>query len=219
MHFYLDSSILLPDVLCMKENTANIRQHLAELAKIAAGYPFRGAIGELQAGDVAVIQMANLDIAAGVDWKSLQRVSLPPGRSTGYLQAGDVIFTTRGTRNHAVALDHVPEPTVCTPQLFVIRVNDPSVLSPRFLAWQINQRPAQEYFQREATGSYILNIRREVIEGLPVAVPSLARQRAIMGLADAANRECAALARLIENRNQQIEAIAMDLHRTERLEA
>lgn len=202
----------------MKSSTANFSR-LIELAKIAAGYPFRGGISELGAGNVAVIQTANVDVAAGVDWNGLQRVALPLGRSAGYLEAGDVIFTTRGTKNQAIALDGVPEPAVCTPQFFVIRVNDPSLISPRFLAWQINQRPAQEYFQREATGSYILNIRREAIENLPVAVPSLSRQRTIIGLADAANRECAALARLIENRNQQLEAIAMDLHRRERLEA
>lgn len=201
----------------MKSSTAHISR-LADLAKIAAGYPFRGGIRDLAAGDVAVIQTVDVDIAAGVNWNGLQRVALPSGRSTGYLEAGDVIFTTRGTRNQAVALEAVPVPAVCTPQIFVIRVNDPSVLSPRFLAWQINQRPAQEHLRREATGSHILNIRREAIESLTVAVPPLSRQRAIIGLADAANRECAALARLIENRNQQLEAVAMDLHRRERLE-
>src|SRR5688572_5420214 len=102
MHFLLTQLRILRYDLCVKSPTANFC--LAELAKISAGYPFRGGISELQAGDVAVIQMANLDVAAGVDWNGLQHVSLPPGRSTGYLEAGDVIFTTRGTRNQAVAL-------------------------------------------------------------------------------------------------------------------
>jgi restriction endonuclease S subunit len=90
------------------------------------------------------------------------------------------------------------------------------MLVPGILAWQINQRPAQEYFQREATGSYILNIRREVIENLSLAIPPLEQQRAIIALADAARAERGALTRLIDNRNQQLEAIALGLTTPER---
>ena len=140
-------------------------------------------------------------------------------RSSNFLAPDDVIFTTRGTRNFALALGQIPGLAVCSPHFFVMRVIDPCRIIPAFLAWQINQRPAQEYFQREATGSYILNIRREVIENLPLALPPLTTQRAIVALADAARAERAALAKLIENRNHQIEAIALGLHHSERFHA
>jgi len=195
--------------------TANKIINLGSLANIAAGYPFRGSIDALPDGGVAVIQMANVEADAGIDWEAVKRVTLPTVRSASVLEPEDVIFTTRGTRNFAVALGRVPEPAVCSPQFFVMRVKDPNAVMPSFLAWQINQRPAQEYFQREATGSYILNIRREVIENLPIAILPIAQQRAITKLAAAAHEERAALSRLITNRNRQMEAIALDLHRTE----
>lgn len=184
---------------------------------ISAGYPFRGSIDGLPQGNCGVIQMANIDVEGAIDWESITRVTLPSTRSVDYLQPGDVILSTRGTRNLAVALEEPPFPTVCSPQFFVLRVNRPDGLLPSFLAWQINQRPAQEYFHREATGSYILNIRREVVESLPLAVPPLQHQRRIVDLAAAAREEREVLARLINIRNQQMEAIAMDLHRPERL--
>ena len=200
----------------MNDHTAYLRESLGDVAAISAGYPLRGAVDELTSGDVAIVQMRNVDADGGVNWREVQRIALPSKRLPAYLAVGDIIFTTRGTRNFALALDTVEGEAVCSPHFFVIRVLDANRIAPAFLAWQINQRTAQEYFQREATGSHILNIRREVIENLPLSIPPLATQRAIVALADAARAERAKLAKLIENRNHQIEAIALDLHRSER---
>lgn len=200
----------------MNADAANLCDSLGEVAAISAGYPFRGAVDDLPHGDVGVVQMRNVDAEAGVDWDAVQRVTLPSKRAPTFLAAGDIIFTTRGARNHALALNEVPGLAVCSPHFFVIRSRDPSRIVPAFLAWQINQRPAQEYFQREATGSHILNIRREVIENLPVAVPPVATQHIIVALAEAVHAERAALTRLIDNRNQQLEAIALGLATFER---
>lgn len=200
----------------MNDDTAYIRESLGDIANIAAGYPLRGAVDELASGEVAIVQMRNVDAGSGVSWSEVQRIALPSKRPPAFLAVGDIIFTTRGTRNFALALDTVEGEAVCSPHFFVIRILDANRIEPAFLAWQINQRTAQEYFQREATGSHILNIRREVIENLPLAIPPLATQRAIVALADAARAERAALTKLIENRSHQIEAIALSLHRPER---
>ena len=93
----------------------------------------------------------------------------------------------------------------------------PGELDARFLAWQLNQKPCQDYLKREATGSYILNIRREVMDRLPIALPPMREQRAIAGLAEAARHERLALNKLIENRTHLLEAIAVGLHGNERL--
>jgi hypothetical protein len=191
-------------------------QHRAEIVKlgrvaeIAAGHSLRMGVDEFPKGDTGVIQMRNVDPETGVDWAGVLRVDLPPGRRIDFLQCGDVIFSTRGARTYAVALGEAPFPAVCSPHFFVLRVRGRAI-EPKFLAWQINQAPAQEYLQREATGSHILNIRREVIERLEVAVPTLARQAAIIALAEAAAREKRLLSALIENRRQQMNALASGL--------
>jgi len=110
-----------------------------------------------------------------------------------------------------MSLRTVPVPAVCSPHFFVLRVRDPSRLDPRFLTWQLNQRPAREYFRQEATGSHILNITRAVMETVAIVTPPMERQRAILALHDLAGAERVALARLIDNRSQQIEAIALGL--------
>ncbi len=183
---------------------------LAEVAEIAAGHPLRSGVDEFPAGDTGVVQMRNVDPEIGVDWASVSRIELPPARRIEFLAPGDVIFSTRGSRTYAVALGVPPFPAVCSPHFFVLRIHEVAI-DPRFLAWQINQIPAQAYLQREATGSHILNIRREVIERLEIVVPSLERQTAIVAFAEEATREKRLLSALIENRQLQMNALAAGL--------
>lgn len=192
------------------ELTATGTASLGELAHISAGYPFRGAVDALPAGHVAVVQMRNVD-AEGIDYESLTRVSLPSTRQPDFLQAGDVIFTTRGRRNSALAVKEIPGLAVCSPHFFVFRVNDPSALLPEFLAWLINQKPAQDYLQQAATGSHILNITRGAVENLPVVIPPMELQRALVALAEQARRERELMQALIDNRQTQLDAISASI--------
>lgn len=189
---------------------------LVDIADIRAGYPFRGAIDALDRGDVGAIQMRNVDEVIGVDWSAVTRVKLPSQRSADLLVPGDLIFTTRGRRNFALALDSIPCKAVCSPHFFVIRVFDETHIMPSFLAWQINQRSCQDYLQQAATGSHILNITRGAIEALPLALPSLAIQSALMAVVDTAQHERRILNELISNRAREIDAIAADILKFER---
>lgn len=186
--------------------------------RVSAGFPFRGAIDALEPGEVAVIQMRNVE-GEGVDWPSLSRVSLPTKREPDFLGEGDVIFTTRGRRNFALSLSEIPGLAVCSPHFFVLRVDKPDKLLPAFLAWQINQKPAQDYLQQAATGSHILNITRAAIESLPIAIPPVEVQRAILELAGAAQRERDLVKALIDNRQRQLDAVAAQILIPERLTA
>jgi hypothetical protein len=214
MHFFLYNPEQ-PCIICSMSVTAHRFAPLGKVAKIGAGYPFRGAVDALEPGPVAVLQMRNVESDA-VDWASLARVTLPSKRQPDYLGAGDVIFTTRGRRNSAVALSNVQGLAVCSPHFFVLRVNEPSSLSPEFLAWQINQKPAQEYFQQAATGSYILNITRAAIEGLVITVPPIALQCHIVALAEAAQHERHLLNALVDNRQRELDALANQILAPER---
>jgi hypothetical protein len=192
---------------------ANNFRPLADVAEIAAGHPLRSAVDELPPGEVGVVQMRNADPEDGIDWSGVRRVELPPARRTELLTAGDVILSTRGGRNFAVAVGQPPCPAVCSPHFFVLRLRTREI-EPRFLAWQINQQPVQDYLQREATGTYILNIRREVVERLEIVVPPMAKQAAIVSFAETAARERQLLAALIDIRQQQMNALAGALRPT-----
>lgn len=183
---------------------------LAGLASIYAGYPFRGKVDALPEGGVAVIQMRNTDPETGIDWDGLSRVELPRASAKAFLRPGDIILSTRGGRNFPYCIEDRAEHMVCSPHFFVIRVKNGAIL-PWFLVWQMRQKPAQDYFAAGATGSYILNLKREVVENLPIAIPPLAEQYRIAELDAAARAERAILTRLVENRAAEMTAIAQQL--------
>jgi hypothetical protein len=195
-------------------NDANINSRLADIALITSGYPLRSAVEALEPGEVHFVQIRNTSPDADIDWAEVPKVTLPSKREPAWLSDQDVVFTARGTRTLAYPLVGTPAKAVCAPQFFVLSVKNTGMISPEFLAWQINQKPAQEYFQRTATGSYIQNIRREVIENLPIAMPPIEQQQLIVNFWRAAQRERATLNRLIENRNNQLEALAIGLLQT-----
>jgi restriction endonuclease S subunit len=184
---------------------------LGELAVVAAGHPVRGAVDELPEGDVAMVQMRDVGSDGRIEWDGVVRIDPPGKRLPDFLGVGDLIFTTRGARNVAAVIEHVPGAAICAPNLFIIRVAAEVACLPDYLAWYVNQRPAQAYFQRSATGTSIMNIRREVVEALGVPVPSLREQETIVGISQAARAEKRLLQQLIQNRDQQMEALAAAL--------
>ncbi len=186
----------------------NMRVCLADVAGIGAGYPFRGSIEDAPEGDVAVVQIRNIDADMGIDWPSVSRTQLTGRRKPDWLGQGDILFSARGNRNVAALVGVVPGQAVCSPHFFLIRVEDVGKLLPAFVAWQINQEPIQRYLSTSATGSYITSIRRQVLEDLPIVMPPLEEQRTIVAFNGAAMRERHLLLELIENRNRQMRSLA-----------
>lgn len=184
---------------------------LADLADVQAGHPFRGSVPEDVEGKAFAIQMRDVSPDGRVAWEGLVKTSLDGRKSPVWLRPGDILFVARGARNYALSLEDVPVTAVCSQYFFLLRVKSTGLL-PEFLAWQINRVPAQRYLTKNAEGTDQLSIRRGVLEALPIAVPPLEQQHRIVALAKDAGRERQILETLIQNREQQLDALALDLH-------
>jgi len=188
-----------------------IQRSLGELARITAGHPIREAVRDVPGGNVAVVQIKNMGADTGIDWPAVARIRLTGRREPDWLKSGDIIFSARGHRNVAVCVDDPPADAVCSPHFFLIRVKSRNTTLPEFVAWQMNLPRAQRYFEQSATGSYITSIRRQVLEMLPLQVPSLEKQRLLVRLARAARLETRLMERLIENRRRELDLVAQEL--------
>lgn len=194
------------------KNDAIFYAPLKDIAKVSAGYPLRGSADVLSAGETSLIQLKNVTPHTGIDWEVVNQVELPTNRTPKWLTSNDVIFSARGIKNYAYAMTDTPEKTVCSPHFFVLSVMDAQKILPEFLAWQINQRPAQNYLHRVSDGTQsVSNIKRQSIEEMPLALPSVRQQTLIIKFWQDAQKERAALTNLIANRNHQSDAIAYGL--------
>ncbi|MBW8191828.1 restriction endonuclease subunit S [Neiella marina] len=188
-----------------------VKTLLKGVASVKAGYSFRGKIPEDEHGEVWVIQVRDISADGQIMWDQLIRTTITGRKSPQLLELGDVLFIARGQKHLAASVKEVDRPVVCAPHFFHIRLSATAQVNPGFLAWQLNQQPAQRYFKQSAEGSAQMSIRREVLENVPLTFPELSKQHVIAELEACAIKEKAALQQLIDNRHKQLDAIAKDI--------
>jgi restriction endonuclease S subunit len=186
---------------------------LKDLTDINPGYPFRGKIEEQDCGSVSVVQMKNVDDLHQLDRSSLIKTELQGRKSPNWLQQSDILFIARGNRNYAIYLDKITEQAVCSPHFFQLQVTEKQTIHPAFLAWQINQPFIQRYLTRSTEGGVIGNIRRSVLEEIPVVVPPISQQLSIVALDNANRHQQALFQQQITNNHRMMNAIAQKLVR------
>jgi len=191
---------------------------LSEVADIQAGHPFRGSIKHDENGTVSVVQAKDISDLGELLPNGLVKTETTGNKNPNWLQEGDILFIAKGLRNYACYISHDLEKTICAPSLFLIRVKRGARdhIDPLFLAWQLNQKPVQNYFRKSAEGSMQINIRKPVLADVELGIPSMREQHAIAKLYAASLKEHALLNKLINNRKQQLNAIAYGLISTDK---
>ncbi|EXL08884.1 restriction endonuclease subunit S [Aquamicrobium defluvii] len=162
---------------------------LADACTIHTGYTARGRLEPTVAGGVLAIQLRDISPEGLVDPERLTRVQLEDVADRYFVRAGDIVFRSRGERNTASALDErLKEPALAVLPLMVLRPNL-DVVTPEFLAWAINQPPAQRHFDVAARGTNIRMIPRSSLDDLELDVPDIGTQRRIVAVDALAERE------------------------------
>jgi hypothetical protein len=124
-----------------------------------------------------------------VDPERLTRVQLEGLAERYFVRTGDVVFRSRGERNTASALDErLQEPALAVLPLMVLRPKR-DVVTPEYLAWAINQPPAQRHFDSAARGTNIRMIPRSSLDDLELDVPDIETQGKIVVVDALAERE------------------------------
>ena len=167
---------------------------LPDVCSIQIGYTARAKL-EAAADGVLAIQLR--DVAEdGVSVGQLARVQVNERIDRYLVQAGDVLFRSRGERNTAAALDErLTEPAIAVSPLMALRPNPAAILA-EYLAWAINQPEAQRHFDVAARGTSIRMVPKASLDDLRIDVPDLETQHRIIMIDALVARE-GALMRLL----------------------
>lgn len=188
-----------------------MKKSLNEIAEIRTGYLFRGRVKHDPAGTVLVVQIKDVDAERRVDVKKLDWVTID--RPEPYLiEAGDVLFLSRGHRLYATVVPEVESNTIATGYFFILRPKK-SLVTPEFLAWSLNDADFQEMLRPYHHGTHIPTVSRVNFESLRIQIPSLDLQRQILTLNQLADEERRLSAALVERRLALVQAISRDLRR------
>lgn len=162
---------------------------LADACTIYTGYTARSRLEPANTGGVLAIQLRDISADGLVDPERLMRFQLKDLADRYFVRAGDLVFRSRGERNTATVLDkRLQEPALAVLPLMVLRPNR-DVLLPEYLAWAINQSPAQRHFDSTARGTNIRMIPRSSLDHLELDIPDLETQQKIVMLDKLAERE------------------------------
>lgn len=182
---------------------------LKDIADIRSGYSFRGRIKPAKDGAYRVVQIKDLEEGAFFASEDLIRTNLPDVNSNHLLKEGDVLFTSRGVRRQAVVADEVLPNTIFGSQFFVCDVK--KKIEPAYLAWYMNQTPAQRYFEEHAAGTNVRIITKDVLGHLVVNVPPIEVQKKIVEIHRLSLREKKLLEEIQKKRSQLIESVLINL--------
>jgi restriction endonuclease S subunit len=160
---------------------------LRDLVTIRSGRLFRGKIDPDPTGHYQVIQIGDIDVDRKLSYQDLTRISMPDIKPSQLVQKGDVLFISRGMRKHAVAITRELDNVITTSQIFILRPYER--LLPEYLAWYLNQLPAQRYLEEHSSGTNVSLINMDAFGKLPVRTPKLEIQQKIVQIYELSVRE------------------------------
>jgi len=186
-----------------------MKKKITEIADVQIGYQFRKKIELDDHGTNRVIQIRDFDENHTLNKEGLSRVRIDKPIEQYLIHRGDVLFLSRGHRNWAAPIIDELQNTVAAGHFFVIKVRNEIIL-PEYLAWYINQSPAQEYLHNIARrGTHMPLVTLSAFKGLTVEVPDMTTQHRIVELSRLMEREKKLLAELQEKRLLLITAISL----------
>ena len=162
---------------------------LSQVCTIQTGFTARERLDPVEHGNVLVLQLRDVAPNGTIDFHNLTRIQLDRVPEKYLVQSGDVVFRSRGESTTAAVIDsQLPLPALAVLPLIILRP-DPQALSSAYLAWVINQGPAQRHFEENAQGTSLRMVSRSSLDTLPLAVPSLEMQQSILRIDALAERE------------------------------
>lgn len=173
---------------------------LNQLCEIQLGHTARGRLEPVEGEGVRAIQLRDTAPEGGRATDMIGQYRLDPIPDRYWARQGDVLFRSRGDRNTATALTSwFKEPAVVVMPLVILRPKR-ELADPEYLAWFINQAPAQKYFDGCARGTGMRMIPVGCLSELEVPLPELAVQRSIAEVDGLARREFNLATRLAERK-------------------
>ncbi|MCY1239220.1 hypothetical protein D9M72_520030 [compost metagenome] len=172
------------------------------------GYSFRSRLEPLPTGDVAVIQMKDIDEADLLHPEGLTRIAMPELRERHFVAPGDLLFRSRGGTNSAALVAAPLGRTVLAAPMMLIRPEAQDIM-PAYLQWFINLTATQSLLASQAAGTAVKMIGKAVIEELAVAVPPLEVQQRIIKIGQLAAAEARLSAMLLDRRKALTDRLLM----------
>lgn len=158
-------------------------------------------------GDAVYLQASHFDTNGKFDERVKSNLEVTQRLRKELLTKGDILFSSKGSRNFAVVYDGDIGPAVASTTFIVLRISPAyqQEVLPEYLSWFMNQPLAQNRMKALAKGTFIPSITMKALGDLAVDVPDLEKQRLILKISALRNEERHLYAKIEELREQLIQ--------------
>lgn len=184
---------------------------IADCAELLPGYALKARAEHEPEGTHQVILGKHLSEGSTYHYQPEDELRIMPKGPVGKyrVSAGDVLFVSRGSRNHAAKVGSVPHDTVASATFYILHPHEG--VDPGYLAWCLNQAPTQVQIGQVRTGAGTPIVQRKVFADITIPVPSLDKQRQLAALGDLMIKEQQIRQNLMEETNKLHRALGQQL--------
>jgi len=186
-----------------------MKAFLGDISDIQVGYQSREGIRAYPDGSHFLLQARDFDNLHQVDWSNLIRFIPTSSTTKSEIQQGDVLFLARGQDNFAFPITQISNPVLAANSFYILRPDRAMILSD-FLAWWINQKPAQEYIQLNRSGSSLPFLSVSALSRLEVPIPNIETQRKIGELELLRKKEADLLGLYMSKKSALIQTVCLN---------
>lgn len=185
-----------------------MRAPLGDISEIQVGYQSREAILVDPSGSHCLIQARDFDKLHQVQWSNLIRFTPSGNTIKSELRQWDVLFSAKGQENFAYLVNTDVIKVLAANTFYILRANPESIL-PDFLAWWMNQTPAQEYIKLNRSGSSLPFLSVSALSCLEIPIPDIEMQRKIGELETLRKKEADLLDLYLAKKSALVEAVCL----------
>jgi len=182
-----------------------MKTSLSEIAKIQLGYQSRTSIQETPGGSHALVQARDLNQETGIAWDRLMRINPETSTAKNEIRQGDILFLARGQSNFACMVDQNIRATLVANSIYILRTMTRIIL-PEYLAWWLNQPPAQTRFEMLRSSRSMPYVSASLLGETEVQVPPIQEQEIIVQVDRLQQQEINLVQQLAEKRAALIHA-------------
>ena len=181
---------------------------LKNIGDVKVGYQSKSRILERSDGLYRLIQ--GKDFTALHDLREKTLLKFYPERNPNlyFVCKGDILFQARGTAHFAYCMTKELSNTLAFSSFYIIRLKTKDIL-PEYLAWWLNQKSAQTYFNIHAKSTAISFISKKSLLQLDIKIPSLVVQEKVHRAVALLQKEAALQHELLKRRTELVNAVCM----------
>lgn len=152
---------------------------ISDISRIQVGYQIRTRISESKDGTHRLVQVRDFDVLGQLSDSQLRFTPAENEKTDKYtIQPGNLLFVAKGQSNRSYFISFIEKNAIAGNSFYILTPNHE--IHGEYLNWWLNSEMAQDYFEKNISGSTIPFISVGTLSEFKIPVPDISLQAKIV---------------------------------------